>query len=210
MEYDMAFSVGPRCRPAYYLEKYGLRSYAYPLDWLVCSLDTTVHLHKTQFSDFLESYKNYPKKARPEKNTRYVLDDKNHIRFLHHIMLDKDLEDEIVRVRELMKKRYLRQKEHIEKSKNILMVGNHNIRRERLEAFLVEMGEIYPNKHFTLLNVHFRKNGKNVYTYNISDKLTLIEYHANDYEPLDVEKPWQGNPEVWKKIIPNIRVKNEF
>ena len=39
MEYDIAFSVGPRCRPAYYLEKHGLRVCAYPLDWLVCSLD---------------------------------------------------------------------------------------------------------------------------------------------------------------------------
>ena len=125
-------------------------------------------------------------------------------------MLDKDLQEEIVRVRELMQKRYLRQKEHINKSENILMIGNHNIKRKKLEAFLIGIGKIYPNKHFTFLNIHDRKNGNYIHTYNLTDKLTLIECFMDDFEDVNAEKPWHGNEELWDKIIPEIKVKNKF
>ena len=82
--------------------------------------------------------------------------------------------------------------------------------RYEYPLYLRGIGKIYPNKHFTFLNIHDRKNGNNIHTYNLTDKLTLIECFMDDFEDVNAEKPWHGNEELWDKIIPEIKVKNKF
>lgn len=207
-EFDIVFSLGPCCRPAYYLQLCGLRTFAYPLDWQGCSIESALHLYETNFEDFFIQYKDLSKlkKDCTLEGLRYVVDVKNNIKSMHHIKNNIPLDEAVSEFKEIMIKRYNRLNGNLNNASSILIVSNYNKKLSTLSEFLIRFSKIYKNKKITLINIHSRKNGKNRYVHKINENLSIIEYFFNDINK-DGEDPkynknfWLGNEEKWIEII---------
>lgn len=126
-KFNVGFSLGPYCRPAYYLQLCNLRTCAYPLDWQGCFAESALHLYETKFKDFFIQYKEMPElKAECESGLRYVIDTKNKIISMHHIKDDIPLEQAVDDFRKIIIKRYQRLNKNLNKANSILTVCNHN------------------------------------------------------------------------------------
>lgn len=151
---DCVFSVGPECRPAWWLRKGEKRFQATPFDWMMdYSLDTFVNCYKNKFSDFFENIKQIPKKDKKVANAsnnngvannsnknvsnvknkrvegdtsehRRVKDTKNNIISIHHFKESLSLKDAQVDVREKMLRRGNKVDEIFNKSDTIILLAN--------------------------------------------------------------------------------------
>lgn len=207
-EFDVVFSLGPHCRPAYYLQLCGLRTLAYPLDWQGCSIESALHLYETNFNDFFVQYKDLSKLKTNciEEGLRYVVDVKNNIISMHHIKYNMPLDEAVSAFKKIMIKRYNRRDKNLNKANSILIVCNYNKKLSTLIQFLIRFSKIYKNKKITLINIHSRKNGKNRHVHIINDNLSIIEYFFNDInkdgmDPKYNKNFWLGNEEKWIEII---------
>lgn len=94
-------SLGYFCDVASDLEKLGLRSYSYPFDWNLTSLDNNIKLIENNFEDFLnidniKQLSGYP--------NRYV-DIKYNVFFYHDFVSYKSLEEQLPSVKEKYQRR---------------------------------------------------------------------------------------------------------
>lgn len=211
-EFDIIFSLGPWCRPAYYIQLCGLRKCAYPLDWQGCPLDSALHLYQTGFKDFFNEYADLSKPTEDLEGMRRVNDKINNIVSIHHIKDNIPLDKGVNEFKTLMLKRYKRLDKHLKNANSIMMLSNHNKRKKDLQNFVINFSEIYPNKKITLVNIHNRKNGKHKHIYKINDDLQIIEYFINDINKLgpDPKKNknfWLGNEEKWIEIMKEYKTK---
>lgn len=206
MKFDVVFSIGPYCRPAYYLVLCNLRRKAYPLDWQGLSINDTLHLYENRFKDFFLEYEDLSDKVNHLDGLRYVVDTKNNIISMHHIKDSIPLDDAVEEFRNITLKRYYRLDNDLKKAKSILIVGNHNVKLEVLTNFLCRFSNIYNNKKIVLLNIHSRKNGRYKHVHKISDNLTICEYFFNDVnkdgDNYNLNKrAWIGNEDKWVEVL---------
>jgi len=212
--FDTIFSLGPCCRPAYYLQLCGLRKCAYPLDWQGCPLESALHLYQTGFQDFFNDYTDLSRKAKCLKGLRHVIDNKNNIVSMHHIKDNIPLDQAVKKFKETMIKRYIRLDKHLRNANSILILANHNKKKDELVNFVIEFSKIYKHKRITLINIHDRKNGKNKHIYKINADLKVIEYFINDENkngknPKTNKDFWLGNEEKWTEIISEYKLNNQ-
>lgn len=212
-KYDVVFSLGPACRPAYYLQLCGLRNCAYPLDWQMYSIESALHLYETNFSDFFLEYEDlsYTREKRL-KGLRYVLDPKNNVISMHHIKDNIPLNKAVDEFRKLMLKRYKRLDNNLNNAKKILIVSNYNEELSVFSNFLLRFSNIYKNKKITLVNIHSDSNYKNRQVHCINDNLCVVEYYFNDVningaDPNRNKNFWLGNEEEWIKVLENYSLK---
>lgn len=87
--YDLFLPIGPDCRVALYLQRFGLRYCAFPLDWqLDYSLGTVLHLLQSGFKDF---FREIEYKGIEEVSGKIrVLDKRNCITNIHHFPPDDE------------------------------------------------------------------------------------------------------------------------
>lgn len=212
-QFDVVFSLGPYCRPAYYLELCHLRKCAYPMDWQGSLLESTLSLYENEFQDFFTQYRDFPKLVNDKEQLRYVVDTKYHVISMHHIKSNLPLDSAVKEFRKLMMKRYHRLDQDLKNAKSILIVGNHNRKINILKEFLVCFSKKYSNKKITFVNIHSRKNGKNKYVHVINEYLTIIEIffydvHKDGADPSLNKNFWLGNEEKWTTIINQIKKGN--
>jgi hypothetical protein len=134
--FDMIISVGIACRPAYYLQKHGQRFYANPLDWMMYSLDTLIHLYKTKFTDFFIEFVEDKHKSL-ENNCHWFIDSKNNIASMHY----EEINDTF---RKIMKNRFNKINKALLNSKKICFFSSRNDDMSVFFDFLKEMCNIYP------------------------------------------------------------------
>ena len=207
--YETVFSVGPACRPAFHLQYNHIRTSAFPLDWQMgYSLDTVIHLLKTNFSDFFLDIREDAQRSK-ENNCRYVIDYKNQIISMHHFSKEKTLEEGKLIFQKVMKKRADLLKYRLLKSHNVLLLCNRVETVEELKKFLQKFSEIYPHMRITLVNVRHNKNiglNETEGRFLKSGKLNLYDMELNDVNENGGWDWWKGNIAGWKAILNNINL----
>jgi hypothetical protein len=89
--FDIILSTGIACRTAYYLKKHGLRPFSNPLDWMMSySLDATIHLYKSRFTDFFEDFEKDEKMALKHNSPYWYVDRKNNIRVVRKLQFSNN------------------------------------------------------------------------------------------------------------------------
>lgn len=202
-KYDIIFSIGPACRPAYYLELSKIRTCAYPFDWLGISLNTIIELFDADFKNFFESYHEQNKII--DNRYRNVIDD-NGIICAHHIPINEPLTSGVQSFKELMQKRFTRLKDNIVSSKHVCMLTNQSIDADSIIDFLKAFKKFYPNKEITLINIRDTYKANYFKKRLISKNLSFIEFGFKDINKLgDNPKTnpmfWIGNEEEWLKVM---------
>lgn len=206
MELDLIFSVGPACRPAYYLKTNFLRAFACPLDWQMSySLYTCLHLFQTNFQTFFTEIEEDTQRKGAHNNRR-IIDTRNLITSIHHFDSDIPLSEAVPKFHAVMQKRYLQLHTAILESHNVGLIGNREDSLDDLSTFLLSFGQIYPNVNFTLINIRNVPGLDSIHINecSLSPKLTIREYSFHD-EYLAKEciegNEWLGNSELWNNIL---------
>jgi hypothetical protein len=209
--FDIIFSVGVACRPAYYLNKHELRYYSNPLDWMMSySLSTVLYLYKSKFKHFFDVY------VQDEERNHWFTDCKNNITSIHY----KDIGNNQEIFKEIMVERFKKINRKLIKANKICFICNRNESNEVYFDFLKQMGSIYSGE-ITLINI---KNNLDIdgvlvpikcIEKKVSEKLNLIEFEFNDTHAngSDEEKNpdfWLGNIQMWNLIVGEIGIKMSF
>ncbi|MBB4803397.1 hypothetical protein HNP37_003472 [Flavobacterium nitrogenifigens] len=209
-DFDVIFSVGNFCRPAYYLKKHELRSYANPLDWMMLySLETVVHLYETKFNDFFVNF------SIDEQRDHCFLDTKNNITSIHY----QDISHNNKAFSDKMKKRFMTLNKKLEKANKICFISQRNESQNIFSDFLEKMGNIYSGE-ITLINIKHNEEIDGIILpikcskKKISERLELIEYEFNDIHPNGDNESnpdsWIGNFHLWNNVIRKISLKMSF
>ena len=208
MKYDVYLPIGRNCTPAYYLRACGLRTEAYPLDWMVFSGQAMIHLFQTGFGDFFSSVAE--EKAIEGNSCRSVRDTTNDILSIHHFPKDREVVDALNDFRAMMRRRYLRLHDRLKNSGSLLMLGYRRGKEEQLENMLLEFSELYP--HLSICLVHVDDDSEMSSTEllweqrTLNDRLTLTAYHFNNrYDAVHQKKYglW-GNEAMWQRVMKEI------
>lgn len=215
LKVDAVISLGPACRPVFYIKKAKLRKEAFPFDWFNgFSLDDFITLTENNFEKFFtDVIDNTENKLKTNSNIKYrqLNDKKNNISSLHHFPLDITPEEYYPEFIAKIRKRNKRMQERIKSSKKILFITNRDEPFEHFEKFLKQMQERFPQKEFVFLNI---RNSKNKYkrTIDISNSLKIIEFGFEDIheDGSDNKNPnwWMGNRQEWKAIVYSISLTN--
>ena len=211
--FDIILSVGAECRPAYYLKKYDLRVCKNPLDWMSCSLDTVVHLHRTKFNDFFVDFVEDKQRSLEMNNPCYI-DIKNNILAIHEAETGRNN-------REFRKKtadRFEILNSILLNANKICFISARNESMDVFKNFLKSMAEQYSG-NMTYINIRNNESFADVsYTKRhkekTSKKMELIEYEFYDIHPDGDDSKintdaWTGNYVVWDNIMKGISVKKQ-
>ncbi len=206
MKLDLIFSIGPACRPAYYLKINFLRIFACPLDWQMnYSLDTCLDLFRTNFQTFFsEIQENTHKKG--AHNNRRIIDTFNSIISIHHFDMDTPIAKAHADFRSVMTKRYEQLHNAILKSHTVGLICNRDDTLDDLSAFLLSFGQIYPNIKFVLINIRTKEGTDSISMneYKINSLLTIREYAFCDrYTGAEYgdQRTWIGNFDAWNNVL---------
>ncbi len=213
--YDLYISVGGACRPAYHLQANDLRNEAYPLDWqMEYSLDTVIHLFKTQFVDFFVDIEE--DNNRGDSKYRWINDTTNNIVSIHYFSRNIEVEKAQKKFLEKMSKRFKNMDDKLEKAKRVVLICNRTDTIEKLQLFLKEFSLLYPHLEIKLINIRNNEemeiNSYNMKRYVLSDCLSIEEYSFNDtFNGFTQERAdWRGNMEIWGNILNNYYNKHRF
>ncbi|MCI9846581.1 DUF1796 family putative cysteine peptidase [Flavobacterium pectinovorum] len=210
-EFDIIFSLGNSCRPAYYLRKHKLRIYANPLDWMmVYSLETVVNLYQSKFNDFFINFSEHKQKP------NWFTDVKNNITSVHYPEIKYDNKT----FNKRMKKRFNKVNQKLKKANKICFLSQRNEKQTNFIDFLTKIGNLY-SAEITLINIKHNEEIDGIIlpvkysTKKISDQLKLIEYEFNDIHPNGNDcntnsNFWIGNVNFWDEIVGKIHIKTKF
>ena len=205
MRYDTYLPIGSDCTPAYYLKTRGLRTEAYPLDWMVFNADALIHLFQTGFSDFFASI---AEEESIEANPcRYIRDTANDILSIHHFPKDQEIFDVLESFHCKMKRRYLRLHSRLMNSGSLLMLGYRQDTEEQVENTLLEFAELYPHLSIHLVNVNdtpeMASSELRQEQHELNDRLTATFcYFNSSYDTSNQRKfgLW-GNEALWQRVL---------
>ena len=206
MKLDLIFSIGPACRPAYYLKMNFLRLFACPLDWQMnYSLDTCLHLFQTNFQTFFAEIQE-DEHRKGAHNNRRIIDTRNCITSIHHFDSDIPLSESQAAFRVIMQKRYLQLHTAILRSQCVGLLCNREDSLDNLSTFLSSFGQLYPDINFVLINIRNTEGTLSacMNEFLLTPQLFIKEYSFHD-QYLDQkhakERAWLGNFEVWNRIL---------
>ena len=215
LKVDAVISLGPACRPVFFIKKAKLRKEAFPFDWFSgFTLDDFITLTENNFekffTDVIDNTENKLKTHSDIKH-RQLAEKNSNINSFHHFPLDITPEEYYPEFIAKIRKRNKRMLERIKASKKILFITNRDEPFEHFEKFLKQMQERFPQKEFIFLNI---RNSKNKYkrTIDISKTLKIIECGFKDIheDGSGSKNPnrWMGNRQEWKAIVYSISLTN--
>lgn len=205
MKYDVYLPIGENCAPAYYLRACGLRTEAYPLDWMGFSAPAMIRLFRKGFRDFF--YTVVEEKPVPGNSCRCIRDTVNNIHSMHHFPMDREIADVMDEFHDMMRHRYLRLHDRLTNGSSLLMLGHRQATREQLESTLLDFSEMYPHLSIHLVNV--QDNPEMASTelrredHRVNDRLSMSLYHFNNrYDTVNDKKfgIW-GNEAMWQRML---------
>ena len=207
--FDLALSIGDSCKPAFYLKKSELRTFACPMDWLVCGIKNQVKLYQNNFKNFFDNYYEDFNIKRDE-NYRAIRDKKYDILCMHHISASMDLKTAVLKFKKTMIRRYERLNQKLLASKSILLVSNEKISILELKESLLDFSKKYLDKKIKLISVIDSDEKKLPELYKVNDNLIIERYYIDDkYDEKngDPKYKWAGNSQKWMEIIDKYELK---
>ncbi len=215
LKVDVVISLGPACRPVFYIKKAKLRKEAFPFDWFSgFTLDDFITLTENNFekffTDVIDNTENKLKTHSDIKH-RQLAEKNSNINSFHHFPLELTAEEYYPEFIAKIRKRNKRMHERIKASKKILFITNRDEPFEHFVKFLKRMQERFPGKEFVFLNI---RNSENKYKkiIDISKTLKIIECGFKDVheDGSGSKNPnrWMGNRQEWKAIVYSISLTN--
>lgn len=196
-------SLGPTCKPVYYLDESKLRSFSSPMDWLAYQFDTVIKFYKSDFDSFLDEYEEM--ESDPEYEFRKIYDTKNNVLVMHSISKNLKLEDGVNSYLKKVDKRWKRLQKKIEENDVIVFLSAYQYDFEKLKKSIDELETIFNNKKLVIVNVYNCPEEKKL-IHRINSKKTIVEYFFED----DSEKDWKGNKKGWDNVIQDLHLDNYF
>lgn len=209
--FNCVLSLGPACRPAYHIQKMGLRIFASPFDWLgFYSLDTVLHLFETRFEDFFVEIEN---KGPFTKWHLGVEDVKNKIFAGHHFKLDVPLDEMQAQFREMMLRRFERMDDYLKRASKVCFLCNRGESEKEFENFLTSFSKLYPNLDLTLYNIvdNFNSIGITYKTCRFKNKINFVECtfcdeNKDGADPKQNTNFWHGNDDKWERVLKDFQI----
>ena len=204
-KYDAYLPIGNDCSPAYYLKACGLRTEAYPLDWMVFNAHAMIHLFRTGFSDFFSAVAE--EKSSDASPCRYIRDTANDILSIHHFPKDRETADVLNEFHSKMRRRYLRLHDRLMHSGSLLMLGYRQDTEEHVKNTLLEFAAIYPHLSIHLINVrHMPEMVSNQLCrerHDLNAHLALTLCYFNDRYDASSQKSFDiwGNKALWRRVL---------
>lgn len=204
-KYDAYLPIGNDCSPAYYLKVCGLRTEAYPLDWMIFSAHAMIHLFRTGFSDFFSAVAE--EESSDANPCRYIRDTANDILSIHHFPKDREIADVLNEFHNKMPRRYLRLHSRLMHSTSLLMLGYRQDTEERVENTLSEFAAIYPHLSIHLINVNntpeMDSSELRRERHDLNAHLALTLCYFNDSYDTRNQKKFElwGNEALWRRIL---------
>ena len=208
-QYDTYLPIGENCAPAYYLKKYGLRTEAYPLDWMGFDAHTFIHLFQTGFSDFFSSIAE--EKSIKTNTCRSIRDTTNNILSIHDFPKDREIPEMLDEFHSTMRRRYLRLHERLMNARSLLMLGYRQDTAEQVINTLLEFSAIYPHLSSHLINVcdtpEMASSELRQKRYDLNDRLTVTCCYFNNSYDTDHQKKFGlwGNEDLWHRVLTDDR-----
>lgn len=201
---DVVISVGNHCQAAWYMQEYGLRKFASPLDWMKgYSLESVYNLFKNGFKDFFSHYYEDEIKAK-ENECRWVIDKNTGMISRHHFLKEILLQDQLEDFHQKQMQRFQKMDHYLKQAKNIVLVSCREDSIEEMIEFLHKFQTLY-DKNLTLIN--FRDSKMEAYkkTFKINSKIKIVEYCFDNTYPLKKHQTkeqvggivWIGNYKCW-------------
>ena len=166
---DLFVSVGGACRPAHYLQKFHLRSFSSPFDWMMnYKLEHIIHFLRNDGADFFADISEICESERGYTH-RFVQDRQTGMISMHDFPREMGIDECYDEFIAKHKRRFATLKSALFGAKHIVFVGNRNENMENFENFLNEMQKIHPAK-YTLINVRHKKRiitRKRVVAFNV-------------------------------------------
>lgn len=208
---DIVLSLGNNCRPASRLEEFDLRKEANPLDWMMSyDLKIAYDLMASDFKDFFTQCENLGKFN--EWHLR-VQDKKSAMQSIHHFNTKEPLEAQIKAFNEQSVRRWLKIKEKLRQSKNIVFVRNSDEALKEFALFLEKISKLLgEDKHYTFIKICHDKskefNELKITQYQPFAKATIITYEGNDESISELQADfWRGNSFLWAEVMKNIKLR---
>ena len=153
---DLFVSVGDACRPAHYLQKFCLRSFSSPFDWMMnYKLEHIIHFLRNDGADFFAQISEI-RKGESGYAHRFVQDNQTGMISMHDFSRERGIDECYGEFIDKHKRRFARLKSALLGAKHIVFVGNRNESMENFKIFLSEMQEIHRAK-YTLINVRHKE-----------------------------------------------------
>lgn len=153
---DLFISVGGACRPAHYLQKFNLRTFSSPFDWMMeYKLEHIVYFLKNDGADFFAKFEEI-RKDDSGYSHRFVQDSQTGMVSMHDFPRNKSIKDYYPEFIAKYKRRFANLKKAILESKHIVFVGNRNNNLQEFQTFLDEVQQIHTAK-YTFINVRHSK-----------------------------------------------------
>ena len=211
--FDIILSVGKACRSSHYLREHDLMFCANPLSWMtINSLDSVIHLYKTEFSDFFVDFVKDEQRSL-EQNCSCFIDIKNNIETMHYEILGINHTE----FRAKMVARFQKINRILLHANKICFISSRIESIDVFKIFLEKMAELYSG-NITYINIRKNTDIDNTslikhYKEKISDKLELIEYEFYDVHPQGDDlkinsNAWMGNYAIWNHIMKRISLTN--
>ncbi|TLD80414.1 hypothetical protein LS68_006555 [Helicobacter sp. MIT 05-5293] len=197
---DMAVSLGDACIAAHYLQKFGLREFASPFDWMMCY--TLKDIQNLLANDFEGFFVDIQDKEGFDANNhcRHITDMRNGMVSIHTFRKDRSIASQYPLFIETMRRRFNNLISHIRQSRHILFVTTRRHDQESFNEFLSFMSK-YHDAHYTILNITNAKETTDSIlspaqrsVIKLNAKLTIIEYSfVNTFPHYEVLQSLLGN-----------------
>ena len=203
--YDTCLPIGCDCSPAHYLQILGLRTEAYPLDWMIFSADAFIRLFRTGFSDFFSSV--VEEESVAESPCRFIRDTINDVFSIHHFPKDRELAGTLEEFHSKMRRRYLRLNERLMHSGSLLMLGYRQDTEEQVENTLLAFAAIYPHLSIHLINVHHMPDMDSDRLrrerHILNARLAATHCYFNDRYDTHAQRSFDiwGNEALWRRVL---------
>ena len=198
-------SLGPACRPAYWLKQAKLRHEALPFDWMMkYSLQYVIESIKTDCKEWFSSYKEDERKQ--GSRYRYVQDVRSGMVSMHGFPNTGSVADYLPRFLETFQRRMSRFKRFLKSSKHLCFVCNRQETIQNFIRFAKELHALYPHLTFDIVNVFQKDVPAYVEKCTRLSYCTIYNLYANDINERGGTREvnpgafWIGNEALWKQI----------
>lgn len=209
---DYFIPLGPACRPAYWLQRTGLRQCSLPFDWLgLYDLNLIVRTLHEGVRFWFETYT----ETEPEPKTRVVVNETINLRSRHAFPKNQTVDEYLPTFYDVFERRNNRFRHILETSKHVCFICNRGDTVDNFSNFADQLHEMYPHLKMTFINVIHNDTVRAVAEYKNNDYCTIYTVTAYDIHPkggYGTDNPlfWHGNLELWSEILSNCKLSHDF
>lgn len=207
---DYFIPLGPACRPAYWLQRTGLRQCSLPFDWLgLYDLNLIVRTLHEGVRFWFETYT----ETEPDPKTRVVVNETINLRSRHAFPKNQTVDEYLPTFYDVFERRNNRFRHILETSKHVCFICNRGDTVDNFSNFADQLHEMYPHLKMTFINVIHNDTVRAVAEYKNNDYCTIYTVTAYDIHPkggYGTDNPlfWHGNLELWAEILSKCQLTN--